>query len=128
MKRTILFTILLPVLIGCGIDRNQSPDTQSDHASSSTHYFIVVKDKNQTPLPASAMPDNFRLSDPITRIFTANPNGCIEVPKNYAFTSLRILCRGYLPQDIHIDQVNDQNQIEVTLMEDPDKPDECDGL
>lgn len=119
MKRIILFTVLLPILIGCNIDRN----TQSDHASGNTHYFIVVKDMNQTPLPASAIPDNFRLSDSATCIFNANTNGCIEVPKNYAFSSLRILCRGYLPHDIHIDQVNDQNLIEVTLQEDPYKTD-----
>lgn len=128
MKRIVLITVMLPVLITCSINGSELPDTPFGQDSSTTCYSIVVKDNNQTPLIASAMPDDFRLSDPATRIFDANKRGCIRVPENYAFSSLRILCSGYFPVDIHIDQFNEQNRIEVTLIEDPDFPDAGDGL
>ena len=121
MKKTILFTVLLPVLVGCDIDRNELPDTPSGYTSNSTYYSILIKDINQTPLTASALPDDFRLSDPDTRIFDSDTNGCIRVPKNYAFDNLKILCCGYLPVYIQIDQFTDQNQIEITLIEDPNE-------
>jgi len=73
-------------------------------------------------MSADAMPDTFRLSDPDARIFHANTNGCIRVPKELRFESLTILCRGYSPQEIDFDQINSQKQIAVILKRTPNKP------
>jgi len=119
--------MLLPALIGCGSSRNTGSGAEPDRVSNNTHYSIVVTDDQQMPLSADAMPDTFKLSDPDARLFRADANGHIKGPKDAEFGSLRILCRGYLPQDLRVDQLTAQKQAEIVLKRDPNKPDAGDG-
>jgi len=81
---------------------------------------VVIGDADGNALAGHAMPASFRLSDYGSRVFHADENGVVLIPKGYAFESLSILCKGYTPQLVRRAHFNSSDPIEVTMRTDPD--------
>ena len=135
MKNTLIITLLLLSIIGCGPVR-VSQVTRDAYTSgkliqeslNSKHYLIVVTNNTQMPLLAAAMPDTFRLSDYNARIFHADSNGHIKIPKDTRCGTITIHCRGYLPQDLRVEQLSERKKMTIILEINPNKTGVGDGI